>query len=528
MKRKFRQPRWKGLLPKSGEILGALARLCDWQPEHSAKERTWRKFCHGEHLHGTTRRAILEEMAGSLVQKMGAGHDARGEPLSVETATQGMLHLILAHAIWWDLLCKRLESALPAKPTPFMLTVALRLVVVELAMRFSGLLLLHGRTLTVPSSIPPGRQADARRFLLPYVLREVLKEAGITRMALAEALNVTKEAVDQWLEAGAIIQTERLDAIVKVVSQKMGGNPTHLSLGLRVVRQMTLGLMPLADVIGEEELGRLIVGWVQLTGVTGTALKGHTEHLTDEARRELLGELITLGGESSLGVALRQAMREKAPDESWTRAIATPPGKWLEFLGDVAAVETVSSRTRHFLQERGFAPLERETEQLRQDLLLPRERPTNPFAPLLALPPEEGVRAYLVCLVDSFQKLAHREPDPEVLRTLGVHTEIFGLLAQLGKDEVKTIAEDYMWRCHGLFVLGCMRIGRAHLEKKNEPEVRLWAERLMKAIQALPPLPTKTEPWLEPRIIRFLQEMKRVQEDVEAGRMPKVDWQDFT
>jgi hypothetical protein len=189
-------------------------------------------------------------------------------------------------------------------------------------------------------------------------------------------------------------------------------------------------------------------------------------------------------------------------------------------------METVSSRVHDFLRERDFAPLEGAAERLHREVLLPRERPTNPFAPLFALPPEDAQRTYLVYLLESFQALGRKEPDPEVLQSLGVLTEVFGVMVQLTKGEVKAIAEDSLWRCHALFILGCMRIGREHLEKKNEPEAVLWAERMSKAIHALPPPPTDVKPELRP-VLHFLQVMKRVQEEVEAGRMPKVDSRDF-
>jgi hypothetical protein len=236
--------------------------------------------------------------------------------------------------------------------------------------------------------------------------------------------------------------------------------------------------------------------------------------------------LVSFGGASPLGGVLRQVLLEKAPDESWTRAIATPPGRWLEFLRDVFAMEMVSSRTHDFLRERDFDPLEGAAERLQREVLLPRERPTNPLAPLFALPPEEAQRVYLVYLLEAFQVLARKEPDPELLRSLCVLTGTFGVMAQLTKGEVKAIAEDSLWRCHALFILGCMRIGREHLKKKNESEAVLWAERMRKAIHVLPPLPTDVKPELRP-LLHFLEVMKRVQEEVDAGRVPTVDSRDF-
>lgn len=526
MKRKFRQPRWRGLLPTSSEILGAVARLCDWSPRRSAKERTWRKFCHGEPIHGSTRREIVEEMAGSLVGKLGQIHDVHGAPLSQEVATQGLLGLIVGHALWWDLICKHIESALPVKPTVFTTTVALRLALVELVMRLSGLFLANDVKLRFPANLAE-RQVDASRLFLPYVLREVIKAAHITRLVLAEELGVTREAVDQWLDSKAIIPPERIDDIAEVIAEKMGIDPTHLGMGLRVVRQMSLALMPLADMVGKEEVGRLFLTGTRLLAVAQDTLPAHTSHLDAAARSEALGLLITLGGESPLGAVLRTAMLDKIPDEQWKRAIATPIGRWGEFLGDVSAMESVSARLRNFLTEQGFPCHEEDSEQLQRRMLLPRESSSNPYAQLFNVPHQERVRVSLVLYLEAFQALATRKQDAESLQSVGLLSEAFGMMGQYLEGEFKEIAEEYRWRCLSFYVVGCMGLSQDHLAKEERSGGLLWSGRIMKVLRALPPIPVEAKPSLKP-LLEFLRLMKRAQEDLDAGRSPSVGPRDFS
>jgi transcriptional regulator with XRE-family HTH domain len=511
MKRKFRQPRWKGLLPRSSELLGALARLCDWKPTHSVKERTWRKFCRGEHIQGSTRRAILEEMVRSLVRKVGTLLNVKSDARSWEQATQELLNLILAHAVWWDLLCMQLQRALPAKPTAFTTTVALRLLIVELAMRLAGMVQLEGNTLRFPPDLAQRHQVEPHRLLLPFALREVLKSAHITRMELAEALDVTKEAVDQWLEAGTIIAPERVDDIAQVVAEKTGLDATALSMALRAVRQLSLAVMPMADVVGQEEVGRLFMSLFKLSAVAQTTLQEQTAGLDEGARRELLSQLITLGGESPLGPALRTAMMEKMPDEDWKLAIATPPGKWMEFLGDAATVETLWTRVSSFLQAQEFPYQEEQAELLHQRVLIPRDSPSNPLAALYALPPEERTQAYMVWLQLSFHSLAKRPLEPQVLQTVGMLAEIFGLMRQISKDEIKAQAEDYQWRCQGLFIVGCMDHLRKHMAAQELPQAELWTERLLKMVRSLPALPEDPAPEMQ-TLFDVLRRLKHTQE----------------
>jgi len=528
MKRKFQQPRWKGILPTSGELLGALARHCDWQPRRSAKERTWRKFCHGEPIHQSTRQEILKEMVDSLVGKLGQPHEAQGVVPSREEVAHGLLALIQVHAAWWDVLCKRIQLALPAKPTVFTTTIALRLALVELVMRLSALFMANDFKLQLPTDLAE-RQVDATRLFLPYVLREVTKGAHITRLELAEALSVSREAVDNWLESTAIIPPERVDDIAKVIARKMGIEPTMLGLGLELqaVRRVSLVLMPLANMIGKEELEQLLLGSIRLLAVAQETLPEHTRHFDAQARTEALSLLVTIGSESPLGAALRGAMLDKVPDEQWRRAIATSIGRWGEFLAEVASAEVISGRLRHFLTEQDFPSREEEMDQLRQHLLLPKESRSGPYMSLLSLPSQERDEACLLLLVKSFDSLAALKQDEESLQSVGLLSEFFGMMAPFLEGELKSMAEEYRWRSLILFVVGSMGMGQDHLAKGEHQLATLWVERMMKVLRALPPIPEQAEESLKP-LLKCLRLMKRMQEDLDAGRAPSVSPRDFT
>ncbi|EPX59474.1 hypothetical protein D187_002964 [Cystobacter fuscus DSM 2262] len=513
MKRKFRQ----GLLPRSSEILGALARLCDWQPTRSAQDRTWRKFCQGEHIKGSTRRAIVEEMVESFVRKIDASLHAEGDTRTLAQESEALLGLLLNLAVWWDNLCRRLQHALPAEPTAFTTTVALRLVVVELAMRISGMLRLNHTTMCYPPDLVDRQQVEAHRLLLSHALREALKSAGITRMALAEALDVTKEAVDQWLKDAAIIPEHRVDDIARVIAQKKGMDLSEVSDDLRKARQLSLVVKPLADVVGKDELGRLFMSLLKLITVAQGSLLERTESLAEEVREDLLYQLFTAGGESPLGPTLRGAMLEKIPDESWKHVIATPMGKWVELLRDVAAVETVSARIEHFFKGQGFSEFAVAKELLHQWVLLPRDSPSHPWAPLFALPPEESAQAYVACLQHAFHTLAGKELTPEALVTVGVLAQVFTFVGKTVKEGLKAEVEAYQWQCQGLFIQGCLIQGCRPLKEGAKPETNLWFGRVLEALRSLPPVPQEV-PSVPQDVLMFLGRMKRMQEDVDSRR----------
>lgn len=517
MKRKFRQPRWKGILPTSGELLGALARLCDWRPKRSVKERTWRKFCHGEPIHQSTRREIMKEMVDSLAGTLGQPHEAQGAELSREEWVQGFLDFIQAHVAWWDQLCERIRSALPASPTVFTTTVALRLAMVELAMRLGAMFTANNVTVRFPADLAE-RQVDATRLLLPYALRRVTKEAGITRLQLAEALDVSREAVDQWLESTAIIPPERVDDIAEVIAEKMGMEPTVLGLGLQVMRRISQVLVPLANMVGKQELDRLLLGSMRLLAVAQDVLPEHTRHLDAQARTEELCFLVFMGSESPLGAALRTAMLDQVPDALWGRAIATPMRQWEGVLAQVASTESFSARLSHFLAEQEFPPDgEQEQKKLHRYLLLPKDSPSSPYAFLSTLPPQERGEAGLSILIQSFHSLAASKQDEGSLKSVGLLTECFGVMAQRLEDELKPVAEEYRWRSLSLFVVGCMEMGQDQLAKGEPQGAVLWAERINKVLRALPPIPEQAGEPVKP-LLEMLRLMKRLQEDLDAGR----------
>jgi hypothetical protein len=100
-------------------------------------------------------------------------------------------------------------------------------------------------------------------------------------------------------------------------------------------------------------------------------------------------------------------------------------------------------------------------------------------------------------------------------------------MAQLLEDELKPIAEEYRWRSLSLFVVGCMGMGQDQLAKGERQGAVLWAERINKVLRTLPPIPEQAGDSVKP-LLEMLRRMKRLQEDLDAGRAPSVSARDFT
>ncbi|MCY1014596.1 helix-turn-helix domain-containing protein [Pyxidicoccus sp. MSG2] len=524
MKRKLRQRKWAGLLPTSGEVLGGIARLIDWKPKRSAKERTWRKFCGGEHIHEQTRREIIEEMVAAVIHKGAGGTHPAGEIQDYTQLIEGLSQLVMDHVTWWDDICARLKAALPMEPTVFTTMAALRLVSVEMAMRLGSLLLLKGVPLDLPAVTTPKR--DIGELLLPHVLRKILKEAGVTREALADALDVSKEAVDQWLKSDALIRPELLDDIAEVVSEKQSLNPNAIGTGLRAMREVTRALLPLVDAVGTEALSQLVLGLIRLTAVCRGALETHLEGIDEEARKLPLSLLMLAGGEFPLAPLLRQAMLAQAPDESWRGAIATPPSQWGGFLGPVFTSQMNLSRLQRFCEEQGFPWTEQDAWQFQQLVLLPDEELPKPWSELAALPSWEAQRLWALAAWQRFNELNAERHRPESLREYGVLAECGAVVAGVADDELKPLIEGLRWSCVAMFILGCMEEGQKLLKEGRHSEAEPWVERIVKMVRSLPALPMDAAPNVQP-VLDFLRLMVRTHAALDVGKPFKAGPEDL-
>lgn len=332
--------------------------------------------------------------------------------------------------------------------------------------------------------------------------------------------------MDQWLKSGALIRTELLDDIAEEVSEKLGNNPAALSIGLRMLRQLTRVLMPLVEEVGNEALGRLVVTLLRLTAACRDALETCVAHLNEEERRTTLTVLALAGGECPLAPFLRAAMQKHAPDESWHGVIATPPDKWASFLTPVFTTQRAVSRIQGFLDAHDFSSTEQDPRKLQRLLLLPPGSRPAPWSELSSLSPDEVGLVWTASALHRFKLLSSQPLNAESLRELGLIAEYCAIVGDFMEGELKSAVEDLRWRCLALYILGCMEEGQELLAQGRHTDAETWAQRMEKAIRSFPPFPSEPGPDLRPTL-GFLRLMAHMQAELDAGRAFKPGPQDF-
>ncbi|MDC0711953.1 hypothetical protein POL68_26030 [Stigmatella sp. ncwal1] len=520
MKRKSLKRRWKGPLPTSGEIIGGVVGLFGWKPKRSVQDRTWRKFITGDAIHEDTRRQILRELIEERLRDTGELRTPAGRAVSREQMVRELEQVCEAHVSWWDALCARLKAALPMEASEFTNTVALRLAVVELAVRLAPLCLLHVPNAQTWLKEKPER-IDIPEHLLTIMLRETLKHVRVTRNDLSEELDVSKEAVDQWLAKGKVIGIERLDEIAEVIAQKTGKDLDLLKALLRVTRLLTQVFQGVRDHVGKEELNWLVDGLWRLTQVAHLELEKMTVLLTGELRTQVLGELLVLGSETPLGPPLRRAMQAQEKDDSWRGVISAVPRQWERFLAKALAREQQYTHLRKVSQQEGFKYFMADEELITVGkmlgVLVPLDRLPTSFVELLEQPPEATAKQRLGLAWEYLIHLSSDEADPEAWRDLMSNAESCRL-TQLSTDNAE---EKDLW---SLTSWAYYSQGLAKLYFKVDPihtyadllANAAWVEQIREALDALPPFPETVNPML----VEVLDALRKLKSAME--RLPRM------
>jgi transcriptional regulator with XRE-family HTH domain len=523
VKRRSRKKQWSGPLPTSGELIGALARIFDWKPQHAAQDSTWRKFTRGKHVSKETRRAILKEVIESWLHNVDEPlRMSTGEPVTKEAVVSALLHVLLAHTSWWDELCAGIQEAIPANPTEITNMVALRLAVVELAIRISAVCALRGLRAKPPRK---PEHVDMQELLLPILLRTALKSARISRLKLAEELDVTKEAVDQWLARDSVIRVELLDDIAEVIADKAGEDPNLLKATLRLVRALTQMLLDISERVGSKEMNETVRALIWLTQVSLAAIDEQVASLQEPLRTRSLEQLLALGSESWLGPLLRNAMRQQEQDDSWKGVISAMPKQWDNFLARALASEMQYAKALDVIAQEGFKYLMADKESARLArmalVLVPPESFPPQFSEVLAQlttqPHEATTELRLEMLSACFHHFASDEADPDAWRKLLENAECCRFLMR----DVEPGEQLVQWQALSWisYLFGILKLLMLFCECQTLEETLTWLAHLREVHMTLPQLPEEVDSRLQ--LLRdHLQEMKSLLEGLELPSAP--------
>ncbi len=238
-----------GRLPYSGEIIGAVVKALDL--DHGIlKERTAQRFLRGQHISERKREEIFKAL-GEAVVDLGIVP----KPAMLERFGTPMSSIIgeafAATGKRWDALLALTESrSAPIRDDAVVVNGFLRLAVVDFALRIFALARLAD--LDPPASVTPIWAEDNSRSKL---LRDLAKDAGLTREQLAGHLEKSDTSIDNWLDGKIRPTRKNVSALTRALAD---GNPNvdAEQIEHEVQRQFALAYLTdlLAPVIGRKQV----------------------------------------------------------------------------------------------------------------------------------------------------------------------------------------------------------------------------------------------------------------------------------
>ncbi|OJT21453.1 hypothetical protein BO221_26920 [Archangium sp. Cb G35] len=343
-------------LPTSAEIIGFLVKTLEVDLDPDIKERTWRNYITGKPVSEKTREAIFEALIRALLGPAVPTGDVPlpdGRVAPADAVIQGFRDVLMAQARHWDDIRAQLPAGASPKAVPLLTIIALRLAIIDLALR-AAVLFVRQKDLQTPQERTASEASEHTPALeenvLGQVLRELVKLTGLTRDEFARKLGVSKQALDKWLGGRELPPALRLEEIVDLVVKQTGTtkDTTPARILLRGLRLLSKVARPLEACIGRKQLEQLGLAFHRLT----RSLWIHIARLRtypEEFLTQVHGEIILLGCHSGWG---RHILREIAPKENdivWSGLVRAAGMDWADLLafiqqiaGNLASMERIA------------------------------------------------------------------------------------------------------------------------------------------------------------------------------------------
>ena len=296
----------------SGRILRAIVQCLDVQDE-VLTNRTARRFFSGQHVDEHNRNQIFDALGQALIARGLAPETLEDLPEELPMASVVGMTLMMVCGEWDRLMAHIQACSGQAADVGEAVAQLLRLVVADAALRLFALVYLDLED--PPGSGPPAWVLENGAG---NILRQRLREAGLTRDHLAARLEVWPTTVDNWLDGKNRPSPEYVAALAReLASGERGGDAAALERSLN--RQISLAAMAdqLADGIGRDKLMELITKLAHFA----RALSESPElpRILGDNPRGIVRNLIMLGsaGGSASDLLSWLADREPGPDWRW-------------------------------------------------------------------------------------------------------------------------------------------------------------------------------------------------------------------
>lgn len=423
----------------SGRILRAVVQCLHLQDE-VLTNRTARRFLSGQHVDEYNRNEIFDSLGQALITRGLVPETLEDLPETLPMASVVGMTLMMICGEWDRLMAHLQARSGQATDVGDAVAQLLRLVVVDAALRLFALVYLDLEDL--PGSEPPAWVLENGTG---NILRQRLREAGLTRDQLAARLEVSLTSVDNWLDGKNRPSPENVAALAQeLASIERGGDDAALERSLN--RQISLSAMAdrLAVGIGRDKLIELTTKLAYFARALSQS-PALPRILGDEPRGTVRN-LIMLGSAGGSAADMLSWLADREPDPEWRWNLLAAIRLWDPAFEAVSMLHTGQSSAAGLAQDI-FDVTGVITEEDRY-IVEALKREASGYADLAIAPPAEdgGLRIHLAKLqgsIDLRRSLVRRFPQNPL-----AHAHLGSFLGMVGKNLGKrSLVDEGVFEC---------------------------------------------------------------------------------
>ena len=305
----------------SGRVLCAVVQALDIEDE-VLDSRTARRFFAGESVNEYNRNQIFDAFGQALITRGLAPENLDDLPQDLPMAAAVGMSVMMACGQWDHLMAHVQGRSGKITDVREAGTQCLRLVIVDLALRLFALARLNLASL--PEVEPPTWVLEKG---IGKVLREHLRQAGLTRDQLAARLEVSPTSVDNWLDGRNRPSVGNVTTLAEeLASTGIGRSAGELQRELN--RQFSLASIAelLAASIGRDRVIELTVKLVYFTRVLSASQE--LPRLLGNNSGGVVRNLLILGCAGGSAPSLLSWLASRELDPDWRRDILAAAGPW--------------------------------------------------------------------------------------------------------------------------------------------------------------------------------------------------------
>ena len=348
-------------VPLSGAVVGLLVR--EFQLKNSVlNSKTARRYFRGQRVKDSNRFEVIEAFSKSLVEE--GFVPALPFLEKQEWTVDKLLTLTMAgYARQWDLLAGHMRSAsAPVERPDLAATAYLRLVTIDLALRFTAVLWLANFPCP-EEGVPVWAEARGGAKYLKDLLEKCGSSAP-TRDELSTHLDVSFNTVDSWLDAGARPSLAHLEMLAEHLAPLIdGAEPSSLLVQLRLTYSLSAICDIVARHVGRETVLDLAAALMRFVSRNLDGLRTCSKLPPDEGAMAQVAILIC-GACFPSCEYLTRALWRKERDPIWRADLEASSKPWdlrlihvMKGLGESTRVSRFFSRNTAYLRRSGQALL---------------------------------------------------------------------------------------------------------------------------------------------------------------------------